>query len=384
MMSTQRFRIFAMSIVFTVILLFPLFNGIFKLVKDIKSSENRRLASLPNPDVYHPDDFPGEYEQYYNDHFTIRSLLVKYYDFIKVRLFKISPNPDQVIIGQDDWLFKGGNEIDAFQGNHPFELSELEAFRLELEFRQKYLEAQNCKFYFLITPVKACIYPEKVPSNLTHLEKQSWGEQLIHYLNYHSKLKPIDIYNTFKTVGKKELIYYKLDTHWNRLGAFYAANIILARIHSDFPKVSVLSLENYNIIKTETAKGNILKMISNIDGFRDSVYELTPRSGYLAQDVSKNYNVEKGFPFPDEYEKDKEIQGADKPSMLIISDSYGSFLFPFLSEQFKRSVKIFDSWQYKLNASIVKKEKPDIVLLVISEAYLRNFLKYRPNQKTKN
>jgi hypothetical protein len=36
---------------------------------------------------------------------------------------------------------------------------------------------------------------------------------------------------------KEKLLYYKRDNHWTRYGAFLAANMLLSRIHEDFPAV---------------------------------------------------------------------------------------------------------------------------------------------------
>ena len=60
-------------------------------------------------------------------------------------------------------------------------------------------------------------------------------------------------------------------------------------------------------------------------------------------------------------------------------------LYPLLSEEFSRTVRIFDAWQYKLNEDIIEKEKPDIVILLALEANLRNLLssasRFKPNHE---
>ena len=225
-----------------------------------------------------------------------------------------------------------------------------------------------------------------MPDGIFRFSKQSWGEQLIEYLQANCDVKPIDLFNVLRAQNDNELNYFKLDNHWTQLGAFYAGNEILKRFREDFPGIALTTLEDYNIERTEIKTGNILAMISNIGNFSDYSYRLTPKSGFLAQNVKPvGYPVIKGFPYPWEYESDKEIKGSEKPKILIISDSFGSNLFPFLAEDFRRSVKIFDSWQFKLNEDIVQSEKPDIFLLVVSESIIRSMLNFQsrliPEQK---
>lgn len=336
------------------------------------------MASKPVMDFSYLDNFPGPYEKYYNDNFTIRSIMVKNYNLLNLEVFKKSPVPDQVVIGKDKWLFMAGKELESYEGKNRFEQSELEAYKEELEYRKKYLEERGCKFYFVIAPVKANIYPEKMPAEIFRFNKQSWGEQLNEYLEANCDVKPINVYNILRANKDHELLYYMIDNHWNELGAFYAATEIFKRFQKDFPEIEIASLEDYNIVKSVKKIGNIAQMLSGIGNYSDYTFQLIPKSGFQAQDVTPaGYPVVKGFPYPADYEKDKEIKGSAKPKILIITDSYGVNIFPFIAEGFGRSVKIFDAWQYKLNEDLVNAEKPDIVLLIALESNVRTLLKYQ-------
>lgn len=383
-MAHHSFRIYIVTILFIALISFPFINDRVKLVKDLASTENRKMTIKPVMNFTYLDPYPAQYEKYYNDNFTIRSIMVKYFNLINIVVFKKSPVPDQVVIGKDNWLFVAGNEVDSYRGKNRFSQSELEKFKQELEYRKKYLDERGCKFYLLIAPAKANIYSEKMPNTIFQSCKQSWGEQLIEYLNNYSEVKPLNVYDVFRANREKELLYYKLDNHWTQLGAFYCANEFFKRVSTDFPGVAASSLENYNISKTEINTGNIIKMLSNIGNYSDYLFQLTPKSGFQAKDVkTMGYPVVSGFPYPWEYEKNKEIGDSKKPKILIVSDSFGGDIFPFIAEEFSRSVKIFDSWQYKLNEDIVKSEKPDIFLLIGSEAAIRNMLNFQSHLNPK-
>jgi len=377
-MIQNTFRIYLIATIFIVLISFPILNDEFKFVKDIESSENREMTSKPVMQFTFLDPFPGQYEKYYNDNFSIRSLMVKYFNLLSLKVFNKSPVPDKVVIGKDNWLFMAGRELDTYQGFKRFEETELEACRLELEYREKYLEERGIKYYFMIAPVKANIYSEKMPNMIFRYSEQSWGEQLIDYMDKNSDFKIINVYETLRTKKDKELVYFMLDNHWNQLGAFYSAYEFFKHVESDLPGLSVIPQEDYSISKSEISTGNILSMISKIGYDQDYSFKVEPKSGFQAKDVKRvGYPVVKGFPYPHEYELNKEIAGSDKPKIVIICDSYGGNIFPFIAENFSRSVKIFDCWQYKLNEDIVNSEKPDVVLVVALESNLKALLDFQ-------
>ena len=382
-MTYNIFRASIITVSFLLIISFPFINDKLKLVKDIASSENRQMTQRPPFDIKHLDPYPERFEKYYNDNFTIRSTMVKYYNLVNLEVFKKSPLPDKIVIGNDGWLFLAGDEDDSYKGKNSLTIAELNAFKLELTYRKKYLNDMGCKFYFLIAPSKANIYSDKIPNNSFRFYTQSWGEQLIDYLNKNSEIDPINVYDVLRASKKDELLYYKLDNHWNELGAFYSVNEVLKSIHKDFPEISPTGIDQYKIEKTNTNKGNIVGMLSNTGDFKDFSIKLIPNVGFKATDAPLvGYPPVKGFPYPWEYEKDKEIKDNGKNKILIISDSFGEKTFPFFAEHFTRSVKIFDAWEYKLNKKIVEAEKPDVVVLVVLEANLRNVLRFQSRLKS--
>ena len=375
-MISNKYRIGFLVAIFLALISFPILNDEFKIVKDIQSTENRKLAEKPKLDVTYLDPYPVKFEAYYNDNFTIRSIMVKYFNLLNIKVFNKSPLPKKVVIGRNGWLFMADKELEAYQNLNSFNQEELEAFKKELDFRIDYLAERNCKFYFMVAPIKANIYSEYMPSTIYRVRKKSWGEQLNEYLRDNSKCDPVDVYDVLRENKDEELVYFKLDNHWNQLGAFYCALEFFKQVQADFPDFKVPSIDDYSITKTEISRGNIVKMLSNIEGYKDFEVKLQPESGFKAKDVKAiGYACVPGFPYPHEFEMDKEITGSDLPRIIIITDSYGANIFPFIADHFSRSVKIFDSWQYKLNEDIVNAEKPDIVLVITLESNLKSLLK---------
>jgi hypothetical protein len=107
----------------------------------------------------------------------------------------------------------------------------------------------------------------------------------------------------------------------------------------------------------------------------DTFYEYQPYNGFKAIDLpKKGYPVIVDFPYKNEYELQKGIPHSSLPKLLIFSDSFSKYMFPFIAERFSKTTKIFDCWLYHRNESIIENEKPDIVILIMWEPSLRHLL----------
>lgn len=375
-MKFEKLRITLIPLVFLLILFFPFVNERLNLVRDIKSFENRKLAAKPTFDLKHLDPFPAAYEKFYNDTFSLRSRMVRAYSIYNLSVFKKSPVPDIVIIGNDGWLFLQGPEFDTYTGKNFLTQKELLDFKKELEYRQNYLAKRNCKFYFLIAPSKPNIYPEKVPFENLKMKEQSLGEELLSFLEKNSTVRAVNLYSTLKEKKKNYRTYYSLDNHWSIMGAFFSMSQFITQVRKDFPNVSPLSLEKYSITERDTTTGNTVRILGDLNYYHDVYYDLKLKEKPKASDgIKTGYVANKEFPYPWGYEEVKVIAGSEQPKILIISDSFGEYIFPLLSESFSKTVKIWDNWEYKLNEPIVESEKPDVCLLVIHEKNLRAILK---------
>ncbi len=376
-MKYQNLRITLISIVFLGLAFFPLINKKLGIIPDIKNFENRKMASEPLLSVTRIDSFPRYYEKYYNDTFTLRARMVKTFNFLNFFVFDKLPASDFVIIGKDGWLFLAGEEFDAYTGKNNFTEKQLSDFKEELEYREKFLEERGCKFYFMITPAKATIYPEKVPFEQLRRTERSMGEELLAYLQKNSSVNTVDLYKVLRENKKKYPTYYATDNHWTRPGAFYSANQFLGQLQQNFPEIQQMSLNDFVINLKDTTEGNTAKILGNPDLFPDTSYHLSRKKTQSVYGKKAGYVANKSFSYAYMYEEVKEIKNSKKPRLLIISDSFGTDLFPLLSENFSKTVKIWDNWEYKLNEEIVENEKPDVFLLLIHEKNLRSLMKHR-------
>lgn len=379
-MDQSSCRTRALALMFLLLIAFPLLNDLLRIVPDTASTENRNLTARPQISWTGLSEFPERYERYFNDNFPLRSRMVKYYNRYKIRLLKQSPFPDRVIIGDEGWLFKAGDEDAAFRNRNPFTSEELEAFRLELEYRADYLRQIGCQFYFMIAPVKASVYPEHLPQSRFIAPRPSMGEHLLEYLDQHSTVKTVNVYPAIREAKAFGPVYFRQDTHWNALGAVYAADHTLWVVQQELPDVSLLGEANFLSWELFFRGGNLVQMLGDPGLELEEVgYHVEPRSGFRSAEVPKvGYPVtSEMWQYPQSYETTQEIPGSNQPRLLMITDSFGDMIFPYLAEGFSRSVKIFDGWQYMLNEDIVESEKPDVMILMIHEARLRLMLSHQ-------
>jgi alginate O-acetyltransferase complex protein AlgJ len=374
-MSLNKFKAFLITFLFLIALCLPMLNEGFSFIKDIKSSEKRRLTKKPKFDINKLDPFPKEFEAYFNDNYFLRFTLIRNFNIIKIKHFKQSPLPEKVIIGKNGWLFMGGLENDAFLGKNKLTPYQLQLIQRELENRKKYYEDSGIKFFFIIAPTKATIYSEYYSYNIKDVETISWGKQLVNHLSKKSKVNCINLYEEFNKLKKHHPLYYKTDNHWTEIGAFYTSNLLLKFMKKDFKGLVDQNIYDYEIIKKAKINGNISAMLSISNLFKDIEYTLEPKNGFKAVIGEKfPHKCIDDFPYCWDYEQVKTNKNSNNKKLLIITDSFGEYLFPFIAENFSKTIKIFDAWQYKKNEQIVAIEKPDAIVLLILESSIKNLL----------
>jgi hypothetical protein len=70
-----------------------------------------------------------------------------------------------------------------------------------------------------------------------------------------------------------------------------------------------------------------------------------------------------------------EIKNSNCPKAVVYRDSYFNLIMPYFSENFKDCVYI---WSYEMTQEPIDKEKPDVVVLEMTEATLDRLLNDNP------
>ena len=381
-MKIKKLYHIVLSVLFLTVILTMFLIFIFSPKDSVNNTENRTLSEKPKLDIAKLDPYPRAYEAFFNDHFPFRNFIIKNYNLINIKMMKKSLLPNKVVIGNNNWLFMGDNQLKVYQRIIQFTDAELKSIEEELIYREDFCRNRDINFYFFIIPQKHSIYGEEIPYYYSRINEKTIREQLVDYLDMNNRFKAYDLESLFRAKKTDYQLFRKTDNHWNDIGAFYATNEIIRIIKKDFPVLEQLKFSDYTIKHKMKLGGNIPQMLDMQEEFKEVAIELIPKFETTATDgTKKNYTPPENFAYPWEYEIVKVNPNAQKLKVLIIRESFASYQVKFYQEIFGECVFVFDEWKHKLNEDIIENEKPDIVILQILESFLPNLLKYQSKPK---
>lgn len=355
-------------------LLFPTIQKGFNILPEIPSSENRKLADKPEFKIKRLDPFPLAYEKFYSDNFSLRNQLVKLKSYISIAYFKQSPMPDKVLIGKNNWLYTVKDELEHYKATNLLSKVQLDSISCEMIRRKNYLDQKGIHLYLAIAPTKYTIYPDHLPSSVCKIGNLTRTDQVIDVLT-NAGINVIDLRKPLIEARVSNLVYFKTDNHWNSYGGFVASAYIIDKIKKDFPNIPSLNLNDYHISQISADGGNAAHMLSMAGYFEDLNFKFEPINFDRAKEAKKtDYPLPSYFPYPSDYDIVYESGNDTLPSIVVIRDSFGLAVIPFLSQSFNRSLYIFDGWIYTLNEPILQNENPEIMIYLIFESLWENFL----------
>lgn len=258
-METSRNRIRLLTIIISSgLLVFSLFSWYIFLQTDFISEISGKNISEISKII----------EDEFSDHIYKKSSLAKK-DALMTYLLTGEISSSQVKEGDDGWLFylseSDGNPLGIYEGSFRLSDDELEAIRTSVSQTADYLEEKNIEFGLLVIPDKETIYSEYVPKKYQKADATS-TEQI------DEVLKSLDInyaYLKEMLLANKNAdypLYYKTDTHWNKIGGYLGAKAALEMFDIKLPELSELTID-----KVERDAGDLANM-ANISQFLD--YEL--------------------------------------------------------------------------------------------------------------
>lgn len=376
----KRFYNYSIVLVFLFVIGLFSINHFTHILKDAEYNENKNKAKLPYFDFNKLDSYPKKFEAYYTDNFSLRGTFLNLMGIINLKIWKKSPMPDKLIIGEDNWLFVVDKELDCFLGKRNLSDGQMKMVLKEFNYRKQILDSMGIEMLLVINPTKYGIYKEYLPNNLGGSTALSAGEQLEKYFKENSEIKTI-FTNRF-LLGHKDsdLLYYKGDNHWNYLGAYYAAKGISRVIYKNDVNID-LSQYCYDTITNWT--GNLANMAANASAFSESRI-LVRRCDNEAKEFNRFEHPPIEFGLKREYQRSFKSDNEKLLDALIVRDSYGNALIPYLKNSFYHSTFIFDAWNYKFNLDIIKKEQPDIVIYMVLESLIPNIYKRGLSDEVKN
>lgn len=354
--------------VFILGLLFPN-TGLFRGRENarIVARENRRITAFPK-NSWKEKSFYSNFEKWYQDRLRYRDKAIKRWRTFNARLGVILS--DKIFRGQNRWLFNRNNVVQSFEYK--------EEKAIALQKLQAYCLANGAQFAFLLAPPKEAIYDDYFPASERQKYKDYdyWEAQVKESLRRRG-VRYISVTDAFKAARRNDSapLYFHDDHHWSYYGAALASKLVL----EDWQTASA---ENwYAWIGLDTKKQHVFKECSyahelgygqtrEIDApwsaqFTDEIYAVDCNNGQeskMKKIVSNDYlwgKIMNG----EGIIKNKKLN--NKKTILILGDSYSSYMAPYLSQYLETFISTHYS-RGKKNvdmAELLAKYKPDYVLL---------------------
>ncbi len=329
-------------------LIFLAFIGAFFILnlvlpdRQFSEQENRYLQMRPEFSFksLFSGDYTSKFETYTTDQFTFRDEWITLKAASELALGKQENN--------DVHLCENGTLIEGFK--RP-ENSVLDSNMSALN---TLVGNTDAKVYFALIPDKSDLYSSLLPKNVPNDSEK----EVIDYCYGQSNATNVDIYSAL-SAHTDEYIFYRTDHHWTSLGAYYGLSALAESMGLPCPALDsytdrhVVSEEFYGT--TWSSSG-----FSWVDPDTMEIFVNAPE-GLKVTSYPQGSPVEgKLYDFSFLEKKDKysmfmggncpmhviETGNEDKPSLLILRDSYTDSLIPFLLDDFSE-IHVLDLRYYR-------------------------------------
>lgn len=333
-------------------------------------AENRTLAAWPELDGTWDavGRWGNRFGHWFDDHFGLRSDLIRWYGISRYDWLKTSPSPN-VMVGKDQWLFyMEDGALDDFVNGSPLSEEELAEWRRLIVRAQKWTAARGITYLFTLPPDKYVIYPQYLPDTVRQLSPVSRTDQVITAATDTGAV--LDVRQEMIAASKHERLFHVTDTHWNDRGAYVAYRQIVDTLHARLPAVPPAKARGEFEPATRILDGrDLAAMIGLKRVLKEQDLRLLPKKG-------RGFKVlvpENGYATGGDPVIITEIPGSSLPRAVIFRDSFASALAPLLSEHFSRAVYL---WQNDFDAAVIEREKPDVVIHEIVGRHLYTVYPY--------
>lgn len=350
------------DIIFLTIFFISLFLPMCHISKqEISEKENRILARwypLIKEDKTINFDFGKNFNDWFSDRFFLRDAFLSLNDMKLVALGYWEIHT--VIKGKNDWLFLAApDSIESHINKHPFTQEELERVYKYIKDLDDYCKKHNKKFYMFIAPDKSKVYEEYYTDKIKKVHEESKAEQFLKYMKDHSDIKIIYPREKLISLKGKDLLYWKQDSHWSALGAYYGYLELMDVIKKDFKDIEVFHPQEYF---TEKNVGDLYRILPKIAVRKDNAdYKVPVETAKYSHVVKKDTKAS----------IDECYNPQGKYNLVMYRDSFTLLLLPYLAHSFKDSKFI-----WKHNVVSKEMEDADIVIFEMVERFLPRLKNY--------
>ncbi|MDR2600676.1 MAG: hypothetical protein LBC73_10445 [Oscillospiraceae bacterium] len=281
-------------------------------------TENRLPA--PAPELFNDEGFNTSFskdaEDFLNDRFAGRTLMINTYSRLVSDIFGMSSN-DKVVLGKDGWLFfhETMGDFDGSSALNDEEMEQIISYLLDLK---QTAEERGQVFLIAIVPNKNSLYGEFLPTRYRQTNEPTNLDSLLLV----DELGLIDFRSVF--LETNQYLYYKTDSHWNGLGARIAAREIMKAIENKTGVQAEIDWEN-GTYETGLFTGDLGMMLfpSNPPTDEDMFFDETKQS---YTNIGRVRSL-------DDMRITTESDGATL-SVAMYRDSFANWLIPYFSNAY--------------------------------------------------
>ncbi|MGI6157762.1 MAG: alginate O-acetyltransferase AlgX-related protein [Saccharofermentanales bacterium] len=350
------------QMLFVIVVLGSALIPLFCLIAGIDTPRVASEALPPKPDVRAAGGFQRTFTRAFDDYwqhaFPLSSFMITAHNATTRSLFASSTH-EQIIVGRDGMLYYG-QTLGDITGTGA--LTEGDAARIAqvLDVERTSVEAFGGRYYVTIAPNKASVYPEYLRRRLSDHAGASNADRL------KAKLADRGVYiDLFEPLTSAKdattpMLYHRLDSHWNRRGAWVAYDALMRATGVD-PVVRRMPT-----VETRDHAGDLAAMF-----FPDRV---TLDLNYAYEDFEGTFT----FMRPMRTWEDVRIEtasGEGDGHLWMHRDSFANALIPFLSSTFSRATYLRGEardWRW------LGQDPCDVVIVEMVERDIDRFLKKTP------
>jgi alginate O-acetyltransferase complex protein AlgJ len=322
------------------------------------------LAPIPELPINFRDIvvYPNQWIDFYRDHFGFRNTLIRAAAI--ARLQALAQDIDgSVLIGKNGWLFlrpEADPNFIAFRGLNPLSEKQLDAWQQLLEHRNAWLTARGIPFLVVIPPDKQTIYTEFLPPSAAPLVPRSYLDQLINRLRQtHSPVHLLDLRPALIAAKSTGQLYYKTDSHWNDLGAYYAYRAILNALNQIQPnwEFTPQPLDNFKVEPHIFVSGDLARITHVSRQIPETIYTLTPKTPPIPTSPSNNSPT-----------KPTQSTQSQLPRLVVIRDSFFDAMVPMFDPHFSHT--FYSHHTQKMDFHLIEQQNPQLVIDEFVERFL--------------
>lgn len=319
-------------VAFLLIISSPTLDSIFGLACVDELFEKRLPIAMPS--------YPKKFNQlklyftdlgkYFDDHYGFRKTLINFNSKIMDKIFDESPS-SRALIGKDGWMFfDNNNSLVDVTGKIilPRELiaKGVKSFNKNLEFLKK----NNIEYLVIIAPDKSSIYTEYLPDYISYnrIKNHRIDQFLDALLKSNPQFPIIDLRDELQNAQKKEIVYHKTDTHWNKRGAHYGYLKIMNYLAKKNIKFKPKNRHEFIDKQDEYIRGDISDIMAlNTTNLN---YDLQPKFKINTKIIEPSKDEKLKFHNPFFLENTNK----NLPILFAYKDSFFADLFLFIGEHF--------------------------------------------------